>query len=264
LTELQKRVITGAILIPIVIFSLILGRFYFLALIIVFMTGGIVEFLKIRSELHFAKLLPLALLVFLPFLIMITVTDVPIVYSVLYAVFVPWVLFPFYYSRGVGIGLYFSLFFEIILLSLAGFSIFKARQFGFWVSVYFFVTIWYFDSACYFVGRKWGKRQLAPLVSPKKTWEGFVGGLILLIPYVFLVKFIGLPGLDDLTFLLVSAYVVSIMGQQGDLAESAIKREAGVKDSSNLFPGHGGILDRTDSLVAAAPFYFVILNWLWK
>ncbi len=264
MTELKKRVITGSILIPVVILPLLLGGYYFLALIAIFMFGGIVEFLKIRSELHFSKLLPLAVFVFLPFLIMITTSRVQLIYPVLYAIFLPWIIYPFYYSRGVGIGIYFSLFFEIILLSFAGYSIFKARQYGFWVSVYFFVTIWYFDSACYFTGRKWGKRRLAPLVSPKKTWEGFIGGLISLVPYVFLVKALHLPGLNDLLFLFVSAYVISIVGQQGDLAESAIKREAGVKDSSNLFPGHGGILDRTDSLVAAAPFYFAILNWLWR
>ena len=263
MTELQKRVITGAILIPIVLAALILGGYYFLAFIIVFLTGGIVEFLRIRT-IHHQLLLPLALVTLIPFMILISIPGIPLIYPVLLAIFVPWVIYPFYYVKGVGIGVYFSVFFEILLLSFAGFSIFKAREYGFWVSVYFFVTIWYFDSACYFVGKRWGKHKLAELVSPGKTWEGFIGGLVSLIPYVIIVKFLNLPGLGDWTFLFVSAYLITIIGQQGDLAESAIKREAGLKDSSNLFPGHGGILDRTDSLVAAAPFYFMLLRWLWR
>lgn len=263
MTELQKRVITGAILIPLVLGSLVLGRYYFLAFILLFLIGGLLEFTKIRT-IRFSLMFPLGVVLLLFLMWVLVFRRISLFYAIIFAVFIPWVIYPFFYVRGVGIGVYFSVIFEVILLSMAGYTIFLARQFGFWVTLYFFVTIWYFDSACYFVGKKYGKRKLALLISPGKTWEGFIGGLISLIPYVAIVKLIGLPGLTDWKFLLISAYVISIIGQQGDLAESALKREAGLKDSSNIFPGHGGVLDRTDSLVAAAPFYLMMIHWLWR
>ncbi len=263
MTELQKRVITGAILIPLVLGSLILGKYYFLAFIILFLIGGLYEFVKIRT-IHSQLMFPLGLLILLFLIWSLIFHQIPLLYALTFAVFIPWIIYPFYYVRGVGIGVFFSVILESFLLSLAGYTIFLARQYGFWVSLYFFVTIWYFDSACYFVGKKFGKRKLAPLVSPGKTWEGFIGGLVFLVPFVIVVKLISFPGLTDWKFLLISAYVISIVGQQGDLAESALKREAGLKDSSNIFPGHGGVLDRTDSLVAAAPFYLLMIHWLWR
>ncbi len=263
MTELKKRVITGAILIPLVLGSLILGSYYFLAFIVLFLIGGIYEFVNIRT-IRFSLMFPLAFVLLIFLLWIFVFRQISLFYALIFAVFVPWIIYPFYYVRGVGVGVYFSVVLEAILLSVAGYTIYLTREYGFWVSLYFFVTIWYFDSACYFVGKKYGKRKLAQLVSPGKTWEGFIGGLISLIPYVVIVKLTGLPGLSDWKFLFISAYIISIIGQQGDLAESALKREAGLKDSSNIFPGHGGVLDRTDSLVAAAPFYLLMIHWLWK
>ncbi|MBS1704488.1 MAG: phosphatidate cytidylyltransferase [Armatimonadetes bacterium] len=122
------------------------------------------------------------------------------------------------------------------------------------------VTIWTGDSAALFVGKAWGKRLLMPAVSPKKTVEGSLANLIFSVVVSILVgNFIGLPGILSLA----GGLAISIMGQLGDLYESQLKRRADMKDSGQILPGHGGVLDRIDSLLfAAVPagvLYFVLV-----
>ncbi len=119
--------------------------------------------------------------------------------------------------------------------------------------LYVFFLIFAADTGAYFAGRRFGKRKLAPLVSPGKSIEGAIGGLLLCAVWactagVYIFK----PGDKLLAFVLVSM-VVAAVSILGDLTESLFKRAAGVKDSGKLLPGHGGILDRVDSLLAAAP-----------
>ena len=112
------------------------------------------------------------------------------------------------------------------------------------------------DSAQYYTGRTFGKRPLAPSISPKKTVEGALGGIIFGTAAMFAGGLRVFPAASPVMLLLASATVVG-MGIVGDLFESLLKRSAGVKDSSNLIPGHGGILDRIDAYLFAAPvFYF--------
>ncbi len=119
--------------------------------------------------------------------------------------------------------------------------------------------IWACDSGAYFVGRAIGKRPLAPVVSPNKTWEGAVGGFVASVAAAVAVGHLALD-LPVLTGVGAGA-IIGVFGQFGDLAESALKRGAGVKDSGRLIPGHGGLLDRLDSLTFAAPalYYFLLL-----
>ncbi|MGB6975966.1 MAG: phosphatidate cytidylyltransferase [Gammaproteobacteria bacterium] len=115
--------------------------------------------------------------------------------------------------------------------------------------------IWAADTGAYFVGRRWGKHKLAPVVSPGKTWEGLLGGLVLSL----LVAWIGgfWLGISPRYWLWGSLWVVLtvIASLFGDLFESMVKRQAGVKDSGKLLPGHGGLLDRIDSLTAGLPIF---------
>ncbi|HMM78112.1 MAG TPA: phosphatidate cytidylyltransferase [Gammaproteobacteria bacterium] len=125
-----------------------------------------------------------------------------------------------------------------------------------------FALIWLADSAAYFFGRRYGRRRLAPRVSPGKTWAG-VGGALLAAPTVALVfglaagyRGAALAGFGMLCLVTVVASII------GDLFESLLKRRAGVKDSGTLLPGHGGVLDRIDSLTAAAPVFCLGLSLL--
>lgn len=128
---------------------------------------------------------------------------------------------------------------------------------GLMLLLYVFILVWAADSGAYFAGRAFGKHKLAPKVSPGKTWQGVFGGLI--TAGVLAALFIHFAPVDLFTvertpFILLSVATVAI-SVLGDLTESMFKRESGIKDSSQLIPGHGGILDRIDSLTAAVPFF---------
>jgi phosphatidate cytidylyltransferase len=113
------------------------------------------------------------------------------------------------------------------------------------------VLVWFADSAAYFVGRAWGRHKLAPAISPGKSWEGAVGGLSGALAYAIICGFF-IQGIAWAPFLAAAA-LLAMVSIVGDLFESAAKRQAGVKDSGSLLPGHGGILDRVDSASATLP-----------
>lgn len=123
-------------------------------------------------------------------------------------------------------------------------------------------TIWICDSAAYFGGTAIGKRRLLERISPKKSWEGAIFGFVFAILAVIAAKYLILNFLNWIDVLYIGA-VVGIIGQFGDLIESMIKRNAGVKDSSNLIPGHGGVYDRFDSLLFVSPFVYFYLIYVY-
>lgn len=109
-------------------------------------------------------------------------------------------------------------------------------------------SLWVSDSFAYLVGKAFGKHKMAPRISPKKTWEGFAGGIAGSVIVWLILVLTGLFSFDALFAILCGA-LVAVLGVFGDLIESRIKRGVGVKDSGNLIPGHGGMLDRCDSLI---------------
>jgi phosphatidate cytidylyltransferase len=122
--------------------------------------------------------------------------------------------------------------------------------------IFFFLSaVWLGDTAAYCVGQTLGRHKLAPVISPKKTIEGALGGLLGSALAALLGKKILVPGASLLGLLFLSG-LMGVASQFGDLAESALKRGAGIKDSSNLLPGHGGLLDRIDGVLFAAPVLF--------
>jgi phosphatidate cytidylyltransferase len=129
-----------------------------------------------------------------------------------------------------------------------------------WICFTLAIT-WLQDTAAYFVGRRFGKHRFAPVLSPKKTWEGAIGGFLAsVLTAIIAVLILGLP-VNMVAAALIGA-VAGVAGPLGDLAESLIKRQIGVKDSGQLIPGHGGILDRIDSLLFTGPliYYMVLLT----
>jgi len=122
------------------------------------------------------------------------------------------------------------------------------------------LTVMASDSAQYYCGRLFGRRALAPSISPKKTVEGAVGGVAAGLVVLVAVGRVWLPGLDPWRLALVGA-TLAALGIVGDLFESLLKRSAGMKDSSGLIPGHGGLLDRIDSWLFAAPAFYLFLRY---
>ena len=135
------------------------------------------------------------------------------------------------------------------------------NSYGQFALLSFFLILWTADSGAYFVGSKIGKRKLAPKVSPGKSIEGLLGGIFSVVMLSIILLMSDLLPFDSFLFVFISA-VTGIISVFGDLFESIIKRVASAKDSSNLLPGHGGFLDRFDSLFAAAPIYYLGLTLL--
>ena len=127
--------------------------------------------------------------------------------------------------------------------------------------LFLLILIWIADSAAYFSGRRWGKTKLANKVSPGKTWEGIFGAIFAILVFCYAYsRFMDMQGSEILLFLLLG--IITVSGSVlGDLIESLMKRHSGIKDSGTLLPGHGGVMDRIDSLTAAGPI-FVAGLWL--
>jgi phosphatidate cytidylyltransferase len=144
------------------------------------------------------------------------------------------------------------------LLILNGFSSFSLTGYSSKLVLGFFFLQWASDTGAYLVGISIGRHPLFPRVSPKKSWEGFVGGVIITqaIAVVISMYFTVLSRMDWI----VIATIISIFGVLGDLVESLMKRSLQVKDSGTILPGHGGILDRFDSVIFSAPIVFVYLQ----
>lgn len=126
---------------------------------------------------------------------------------------------------------------------------------GFWLTLMLFLLIWSADTFAYFVGKQFGRRLLFPRISPKKTWEGFLGGLAGAIAVALIVVFALDTPFRPFDALALAA-VAGVGGPLGDLAESRLKRAVGAKDSGHILPGHGGLLDRFDALLVAAPLFW--------
>jgi phosphatidate cytidylyltransferase len=135
-------------------------------------------------------------------------------------------------------------------------------QHGFgWVVLTYLVT-WGNDTFAYFAGHFFGRHKLFPRVSPKKTWEGFLGGILGSLVGGALTWALLLRGETTLGLVLWVGAGAAVLGPLGDLAESLLKRGAGVKDSSQIIPGHGGLLDRVDALLFVAPWVYLCAGWM--
>ncbi|OGT07062.1 MAG: hypothetical protein A2103_04720 [Gammaproteobacteria bacterium GWF2_41_13] len=141
-------------------------------------------------------------------------------------------------------------------------NVIRLAQNGIAVILFLLCLIWISDTGAYFIGRGLGKHRLAPHISPKKTWEGLYGGVLCaLLIGLFGAIFFKIP-LFQWPHILLLSFLTALFSVVGDLFESQLKRQAGLKDSGIIFPGHGGLLDRLDSLMAAAPVFLGGCFWL--
>ncbi len=148
----------------------------------------------------------------------------------------------------------FAMLFHLGYYSQTSFS----ENYNYQIILGFFILLWTNDTGAYLSGRFFGKHKLFERISPKKTWEGSIGGgiLTLILAYVLSIFFTNLT----LTNWLVIGVLIAVFGDLGDLVESMLKRSLGVKDSGKLLPGHGGILDRFDGLLLSVPFVYSYLQ----
>lgn len=152
-----------------------------------------------------------------------------------------------------------TVLFLTVYITIGFYSLYNLRLISFGTMFYLLLTIWVTDSGAYFGGMKFGKRKLSPNISPNKSIEGsIIGSLSSII--VAVGTFYLTDIFKNIFIAILVTIVISIVGQLGDLVESAYKREYGVKDSSNILPGHGGIFDRFDSVILSAPFLLLFFE----
>ncbi len=171
----------------------------------------------------------------------------------------------------LGFMVMFTILIPMAIATLAFFD-FQWPKHGTFLVVYTLVTAWIADGGAYFAGTFFGKHKLSPEISPKKTWEGFFGGMVTTILFAVGLGY-GYELLDKLTtgdnhftvniwLLVIMAFVSTFLGLLGDLIASLIKRQCGVKDFGNILPGHGGIMDRFDSVLLVAPFIYLMCKFI--
>lgn len=162
----------------------------------------------------------------------------------------PEAVIPGWIRLGVGLMILLTGWTSLVLLHGEGES-------GHWLVLLLLALVVAADIGAYFAGRQFGKRKLAPRISPGKTWAGVTGGLLAAVPVALVGAFLlGVEAYFGFVVVCLLAVMASVFG---DLVESLLKRQAGVKDSGSLLPGHGGVLDRLDSVVAAAPIFLILV-----
>jgi len=163
---------------------------------------------------------------------------------------------------------YFSILYTVIPFSMIPFSAFYREGLGSILNqemisfspgiiIGFFILLWTNDTAAYLVGITFGRRRLWERISPRKSWEGFAGGLIVTAAMGYIIS--GWLGVVEARDWVILGVIVSVTGTYGDLIESMLKRSIGVKDSGSIMPGHGGFLDRFDSVVISFPFVYLYI-----
>lgn len=259
--EVIVRTISGVLYIAIVIFSMFTSREWFMGLFFLLGAITLTEFLKlIHLKSYLAYLLLAATLFFLSY----NIFEINAVYLLLiFSCFVNLFLFkdllwvskiPMFEKKKY-ITVFFYLISGFIFLTLI--PVYNGT-FTPNIIIGVFILIWANDTFAYVIGKSFGRRKLLERISPKKTFEGFIGGLAGAICASFVIfKYIGH---FDLKIWIILALIASVFGTIGDLIQSKFKRQAGVKDSGALIPGHGGLYDRLDSMVYASPFIYGFLE----
>lgn len=270
LPVLKQRVLTALLLLPLVMaFIFALPAQWFPVLLAVVMLAGSWEYKRLAGLSGQASgyLLVLIQLIILSLLYKYRIQWDDSAMVILYICCAAWLLMfcrlPLYKPGNSVNGNYKIISFGTALLSITtgwfGLSWIRLQADGAWLILLLLLIVWAADTGAYFAGKTFGKKKLAVHLSPGKTQAGLVGGLVT-APLVALLAAMLMPitGIDP-TKLIVLSVVTALVSVGGDLLISLHKRISGFKDSGNLLPGHGGILDRIDSLLVAAPFFALLL-----
>ncbi|MGG1520148.1 phosphatidate cytidylyltransferase [Paenibacillus oryzisoli] len=261
---MKQRLITGIIAAIVFLTLLVLGGYWYAGLIVLVSIIGYREYLQMNGYMPFKLTAGIGLIA----LLILTI---------------PWEQeqfggsFPLSTTAVIWLGMFLLLFItvasknkitidqvSVILLGVVyiglGFNYMIAARLGehglFWTFL-IFVCIWASDSGAYFVGSKLGKTPLWPQISPKKSVEGAIGGIVISV-IAAIIFAIASPELLSIPQALLLGLVIAVVGQVGDLIQSAYKRVKGIKDTGTLLPGHGGVLDRMDSWLIVFPFVYLL------
>lgn len=273
-----QRALTGLVFVSIVVGATLYSKYSFIALLLFIGLTGVWEYYRIVFQnklkaIHYLFILlsacvilapafDLRILILLPALFSLTAIQVLLSNErnwlhvgnlFLALLYVPVPLMMFYHAIYGAESYIFNAHFECCRSSEISDSA-KALK-----ALNLFILIWSSDTFAYLAGRAFGKRKLFERISPKKTWEGFIGGALLTIAFsVLLANYFHLPLIPNLMI----AFLTVVFGTLGDLVESMLKRQYGIKDSGQILPGHGGVLDRFDALFISLPFTTLIYYFM--
>jgi phosphatidate cytidylyltransferase len=268
LKNLVSRTITGALLVALLIAGITINQFTFLVIFGAIIVAGLFEFYKIFSKNNVSpQVWPGVILGVVIFIGNFALAS-GYIYAKLFLSIVPIVMYiviaelfrkhdnPF---ANIAITLLGAIYVALPL------SLFWHLAFRDNIEIYnphlilgFFIIMWCYDTFAYLAGMAFGKHRLFERISPKKSWEGAIGGYIFSLVFAWLLSLIYTD--LNLTQWFVFATIIAIFGTFGDLVESMMKRSVDIKDSSNVLPGHGGILDRFDAVLLAVPAIFIYLQ----
>lgn len=269
---LKKRVIT-AIILALVVGGTIFGleSFYVSILLAVTLFVSMLEMVSMTVSKEIAVRWGIGLLTVSVFYLILPQVGIRNIFYLSYLGLLMWLsilLFMMYYRysgqwsfmANLSMSLVSTVLFLICVNGL--YFIHVHFEYGAWLLMYMLTLVWVADIGAYFAGKQFGRHKLAPGISPGKTWEGVFGGIALNCLWISIVYLLSDGwGIAYLSFLILGLVTASL-SVVGDLYESILKREAGVKDSGKSLPGHGGVLDRIDSVIAATPVFVTGLFWL--
>jgi phosphatidate cytidylyltransferase len=265
---LTKRLTTAAILIPIILSFMFLGGWYYLIFITVFLTIAAWEYWQIFKKGEYS---PNAPLLFASIIILTFVryehgflgSDIILAAAVMIALAFHTIGYELGHEKssldfGITMG-------GILYLGWLGSYLISLRFLpnGLWWMLLVVPAVSIADSGAYFIGSKFGRNKMSPKVSPKKTWEGYLGGVIFCLIGGAILGMVLHNRAPEITIVngLIMGTILGIITPMGDLGESMLKRQFNIKDSSNLLPGHGGFLDRIDSMLWAACIGYYLIIW---
>ncbi|MDX1996512.1 MAG: phosphatidate cytidylyltransferase [Thermoanaerobaculia bacterium] len=264
----MQRLLTAAVLVPLALLAVFqLPSWAWLAIVLAVLVGAAIEFVRVARS--WAPDAPLA-----GFPVLMVVASVALAYHEKGGPHGPAVVWAFAALVTLGFGSFAllartppaqslpalgALAFGVPYFALPAAAIYRLHVRDPWLVILLFAIVWLGDTAAYYVGSRFGRHKMAPVVSPKKSWEGAIAGLAVSLLATVAWALLRRPevGWGEL---LVIAAATAVAAQLADLVESLLKRGAGIKDSGNLLPGHGGLLDRVDALLFGAP---VLLAGIW-
>jgi phosphatidate cytidylyltransferase len=265
---LRTRVLTAAVLIPIAIGLIYLGGFAFLALVVVMLSLAEAEFCQLMAQDNFRPALVFGIGMVWLFLLDAQFPQLEIVQPGLALILLASLAWQMAHRRGSPVADWALTVAGGLYLGICGACMIKIRGLddGLWWMLTALFSIMCADSSAYFIGRAWGRHKMTPSLSPGKTWEGYIAGVVTGVLITSLVVSLWrTPRNGDVIANIVNGSIlgllVATLAPLGDLAVSMIKRQVGAKDSGNILPGHGGALDRLDSLLWTAVISYYYILW---
>jgi len=270
LSDIVKRGLSGIVYVGVLVASLLINQYLFAFVFVTLAVANLLEFFKLGKRLRASAQQSYAAIITILLFAFSFASNILEHHPNLFLLLVPLVVFIIVFElyrikRYPFVNIAYTIFglvYIAVPFALMNYLVFYTGSFNGNLLLGIFVLTWIYDSGAYLVGITIGKNRLFERISPKKSWEGFIGGAAITIGLSFFAP--NVFGIVSLTHWVVISAIVVIFGTLGDLSESLLKRSVNVKDSGQFMPGHGGVLDRFDSILLSVPLIYMYLYFFVK